>query len=116
PFPDTNVLSQLVRHTREAPRPLREFSTDIPDALQQIVDWMIAKDPAQRYATPERAAQALQVFLASHLEEAASAEPDARMSSYLEWLEKETGVEPGPRKVPAGVPGRSPDPPAAGPF
>ena len=37
----------------------------MPDGLQQIVNWMMAKDPAGRYPTPERAAQALQVFLAA---------------------------------------------------
>lgn len=58
PFPDSNVISQMVRHATESARPLAEFNPEVPDGLQQIVNWMMAKDPAQRYATPERAAQA----------------------------------------------------------
>ena len=65
PFPDTNIISQMIRHATEPPRPLKEFNPAVPDGLQQIVNWMMAKDPGQRYPTPERAAQALQVFLAA---------------------------------------------------
>src|SRR5262249_16783918 len=57
PFPDTNVMSQMIRHATEQPKPLREFNAAVPDGLQQIVNWMLAKDPNQRYPTPERAAQ-----------------------------------------------------------
>jgi eukaryotic-like serine/threonine-protein kinase len=56
PFPDTSVISQMIRHATEMPRPLREFNPAVPDGLQQILNWMLAKDPAQRYPTPERAA------------------------------------------------------------
>jgi serine/threonine protein kinase len=63
PFPDTNVLNQVLRHATETPRPLAEFLARVPDGLQQVVDGMMAKDPAQRYATAERAAQALRSFL-----------------------------------------------------
>src|SRR5262245_42543362 len=63
PFPDTNLISQMIRHATEKPRPLREFNPSVPDGLQQIINWMMAKEPDQRYPTPERAAQALRVFL-----------------------------------------------------
>ncbi len=65
PFPDTNIISQMIRHATETARPLKELNPAVPDGLQQIVNWMMAKEPAQRYPTPERAAQALQVFLAA---------------------------------------------------
>ena len=55
PFPDTNIISQMIRHATEAARPLKEFNPAVPDGLQQIVNWMMAKDPAQRYPTPARA-------------------------------------------------------------
>jgi serine/threonine protein kinase len=89
PFPDSSLISQMLRHATEAPRPLKEFSPAVPDGLQQIVGWMLAKEPAQRYATPARAAQALQVFLAAGSELPAAVEPDAKMRSYLTWLELE---------------------------
>jgi hypothetical protein len=86
PFPDTNVVRQLTRHATETPRPLQDFDPSIPEGLQQMVNWMLAKDPAQRYPTPERAAQALQVFLAAG-EGAGPDQPNPQMQSYLDWIE-----------------------------
>ncbi len=86
PFPDTNVANQLRRHANEPARPVKELNPAVPDGLQQIVNWMLAKDPAQRYPTPERAAQALQVFLAAG-EPPRAPGTDPRMKSYLKWLE-----------------------------
>jgi serine/threonine protein kinase len=87
PFPDTNLLSQMVRHATETPRPLRELNPAVPDGLQQIINWMLAKAPAQRYPTPERAAQALQVFLAANSEPARPSEEGPQLRRYLTWLE-----------------------------
>jgi serine/threonine protein kinase len=63
PFPDKNVLSQMVRHATEPLRPVRDFTPDVPDGLQQALNFMLAKDTKQRYPTPERAAGSLQVFM-----------------------------------------------------
>jgi serine/threonine protein kinase len=86
PFPDTNIISQMVRHATEPPRPLKNFNVAIPDGLQQIVSTMLAKDPGQRYPTPERAAQALQAFLAGG-EPPRSIDAEPQMRKYLTWLE-----------------------------
>jgi serine/threonine protein kinase len=90
PFPDTNIINQMIRHATEAPRPLKELNPAVPDGLQQIINWMLAKDPAQRYPSPGRAAQALQVFLVAG-SEPASTDQDPKFRSYLTWLEKESG-------------------------
>jgi serine/threonine-protein kinase len=79
----------MIRHATEAPRPLKQFNPAVPDGLQQIVGVMLAKDPAQRYPTPDRAAQALHGFLTAGGEPAATPEADPRMRSYLNWLETE---------------------------
>ena len=89
PFPDTNIISQMIRHATESPRPLKEFNPAVPDGLQQIVNWMLAKDPNGRYPTPDRAAQALQVFLAAGAEPLHAPESDPKMRSYLSWLQME---------------------------
>jgi len=94
PFPDTNIISQMIRHATEPARPLKELNPAVPDGLQQIVNWMMAKDAAQRYPTPERATQALQVFLAAGSEPLAAPEADPRMRPYLTWLEVESGKQP----------------------
>jgi serine/threonine protein kinase len=91
PFPDTNIISQMIRHSTETPKPLKSFNPAVPDGLQQIVNWMMAKEPAQRYPTPERAAQALQVFLVAGNEQLAAPEADPQMRPYLSWLEEDAG-------------------------
>jgi hypothetical protein len=88
PFPDSNVISQMIRHATETARPLREFNAAVPDGLQQIVNWMMAKDLSQRYPTPARAAQALEVFLAAGAEPVVRPEADPKMRSFLTWLER----------------------------
>ncbi|HXG12992.1 MAG TPA: serine/threonine-protein kinase [Gemmataceae bacterium] len=87
PFPDSNVLSQMIRHATEPPRPLKQLNPAVPDGLQQIVSVMLAKDPAQRYPTPDRAVQALQAFLSTGGAPPVSPEADPGMRPYLTWLE-----------------------------
>jgi serine/threonine protein kinase len=88
PFPDRNLFNQIVRHATETPRPLREFNPAIPEGLEQILSWLMAKQPEQRYATPARAAQALEVFLLVG-GKSASAEEPPQLQKYLTWLEME---------------------------
>ncbi len=108
PFPDSNIISQMVRHATETPRPVKELNPAVPDGLQQILNWMLAKDPAQRYPTPERAALALQVFLVAGSEQPRALEAEPQMRTFLTWLE--TGNGDGP---PAATPVGSSPPPAA---
>jgi serine/threonine protein kinase len=63
PFPDKSALNTVLRHATEVPRPIADFAPDVPEGLQPILNWMMAKDPNQRYPTPERAALALEMFL-----------------------------------------------------
>ncbi len=107
PFPDTNIISQMIRHASEEPRPLREVNPAVPDGLQQILNWMMAKAPARRYATPGRAAQALQVYLAAGGEPALAPESDPKMKKYLTWLEVGAREQ---EKTPPARP--APEPPA----
>jgi serine/threonine protein kinase len=59
PFPDGTVAQKLVAHQTKAPKPVREFRTDVPPALQAILDRMLMKDPAARFQTPADLADAL---------------------------------------------------------
>ncbi len=87
PFPDKNILNQMIRHATEAPKPMAEFNAAIPEGLAQIADWMMAKQPAQRYPTPARAAQALDAFLMVTADSARPTEESPQMRKYLTWLE-----------------------------
>jgi serine/threonine protein kinase len=92
PFPDVNMVSQLIRHATEPLGPARSLNPEVPEGLEQVLGWMLAKEPAQRYPTPERAAQALQVFLASAAAEAQEEEIPLPKRSYLNWLESAEAV------------------------
>ena len=92
PFPDSNMVRKMVRHSTEPVPSLKKLNPAVPEDLQQIVNWMMAKDPAQRYPTPQRAAQALQVFLIAGTE-AAPREVDGQMRAYLDWLATTHGEE-----------------------
>jgi serine/threonine protein kinase len=103
PFPDSNVVRKMVRHATEPVPALKKFNPAVPDGLQQIVNWMMAKDPAQRYPTPQRAAQALQVFLIAG-SELPPREVNAPMRAYLTWLESTHGEEAtAPKPSPTGA-------------
>lgn len=103
PFPDQSILNAIMRHATEPPRPLFDFLPDAPDGLQSVINWMLAKDPAQRYPTPERAAQALQVFLRS----APDTKPARRVvPAYSKWLESDSDAE-------LNKPAQPPHPPVA---
>jgi serine/threonine protein kinase len=89
PFPDKNPVNQMMRHATEIPRPLREFQPDVPAVLEDIVNGMMAKDPAQRYPTPDRAARAIKAFLHSEDHSPRPAQPEPRSAEYLKWLESQ---------------------------
>ncbi len=89
PFVGASRVRLLVRHATEPPLPIRGLNPAVPEGLQQILDWMLAKDPNGRYPTPDRAAQALQVYLAAGAEQRPGGS-DTRMKAYLQWLETDT--------------------------
>jgi serine/threonine protein kinase len=65
PFPDDNLVRQILRHATEQPRPVKELSPEVSDGLSQVLATMMAKDPAKRYQTPGDAAEAVKAVLAS---------------------------------------------------
>jgi serine/threonine protein kinase len=109
PFPARNPVQKLLAHATQTPRPLKELNPAVPDGLQPILDGMLAKDPAQRYPTPDRATRALKVFLTTA--EDAPEKPPPQMDAFLNWLE----TREGPRRS-AAVPPPLPPPPAVAPV
>jgi serine/threonine protein kinase len=102
PFPDKSVLNTVMRHATEPPRPLSDFLPEVPDGLQNVMNWLLAKDPAQRYATPERAAQALNLFL---LNTPPSRPTPPPTPAYVRWLETSPDADPGrPAPPPGNIP------------
>jgi serine/threonine protein kinase len=91
PFPDGNIMAQMLKHATEAPAPLHDLIPDAPRGLQQVIDTFTAKDPDRRYQTPADAAEALKLFLVPN----AGAAPAAAnlIPAYRQWLESESALE-----------------------
>lgn len=99
PFPDKSILNQVMRHATEPPRQLADLIHSVPDGLQNVLNFMIAKDPSERYSTPEKASQALQLLFRNL---PSIVRGPAPMPEYLKWL-RETGTED-TSEFPASVP------------
>ncbi|HTU24922.1 MAG TPA: family 16 glycoside hydrolase [Pirellulales bacterium] len=62
PFEGPSVYALLAAHYAAQARPLRELRPEIPLQLATIVERMIAKQPQDRYQTPDEVARALSPF------------------------------------------------------
>src|SRR5262249_41656111 len=103
PFSDKSVLNQVMRHATEPPKPLADFVSNVPDGLQNVINWMLAKDPAQRYATPERAGQALNLLLRNTPPPPKPSPPV--VPAYSKWLESSPDADTGkPATAIANIP------------
>jgi serine/threonine protein kinase len=108
PFADKDRVRVVLRHLSEPPRSLLAVCPDAPQALQGVLDRLLAKKPAQRYADPAEALQALTPFLPKLVKGAAAARERPELQAFLRWLQTETAAEvdlpptPAPPPVPAG--------------
>jgi multidrug efflux system membrane fusion protein len=59
PIPEGTNQRMMMGHRSGAQRSLIELPADVPHELAQVVDKMLAQDPAQRYQTPADVAAAL---------------------------------------------------------
>jgi serine/threonine protein kinase len=59
PFGEGTVAQKLIWHQTRQPRALKSLRPEVPDGLADLVERMMAKDPAQRFATPLEVAEAL---------------------------------------------------------
>lgn len=53
PFPDGTMLQKLLNHSSEAPPDPRQFRSDIPPRMTELLARMLAKDPEHRQQTAE---------------------------------------------------------------
>jgi serine/threonine protein kinase/WD40 repeat protein len=62
PFQADTHLNLILAHFQDEVRPLTELRGDLPAGLWEVVERLLAKDPAGRFQTPQEAARALQPF------------------------------------------------------
>jgi eukaryotic-like serine/threonine-protein kinase len=65
PFPGGKTMDKLVRHSSEQPAAIRQFRSDVPPAVLDVLNRMMAKRPADRYQTPAELAAALEPYAVS---------------------------------------------------
>ncbi|MCI0456058.1 MAG: serine/threonine protein kinase [Gemmataceae bacterium] len=99
PFPDMNLVRQLMRHLQEPPRPLRELNPDVPQEWQAVMDRFLAKDPALRFATAGEAFKAVKALAPQLADAPAAPEPGPQLRSFLTWLDTNPYGEEAPATV-----------------
>jgi eukaryotic-like serine/threonine-protein kinase len=62
PFQDGNTHQKMIWHQVRQPKSLRVLRPDVPEGLIQVIDKMMAKEPARRYQTPAEVAAALEEY------------------------------------------------------
>ncbi len=62
PFGEGTVAQKLLWHQTRNPKPVTEYRPEVPAGVVAVMNKMLAKDPAQRYAMPGEVATALEPF------------------------------------------------------
>lgn len=117
PFAGSTALGVLHRHLYEPPRPVRQLRPDVPEALEALVQRLLAKDPAHRPSGAQEVYEALVPLLpARGAGPAGPMDPTRPFTRPLApWPERASApaaavrVPPPPAAPPAGAPaaGRS---------
>ncbi len=107
PFVEKNVMATMVKHATEQPAPIAQFTSTSPAGLQVVLNKMLAKDPAARYATPQDAADALRPFLPINPTAPGVAEV---LPNFQKWLDSEMDMPLPPQLQPASRPANNPAP------
>ncbi|NOZ30099.1 MAG: protein kinase, partial [Chloroflexi bacterium] len=76
PFPGLSPAEQLIKHLTEPLPPMRERRSDLPEALEEVIQRATAKDPAERYPDARAFAAAFREAISGPEREAAASPPD----------------------------------------
>jgi hypothetical protein len=100
PFRASTTMGVLKRVCHDAPRPIREVNSDIPDWLCAIVMKLLAKSPSDRFQSAREVAELLERWLAHlqqptvvakpHVAEATRPESAKRLESvsFFAWMQQ----------------------------
>jgi serine/threonine protein kinase len=62
PFPDGTAVEKMMSHQHKQPTPIQELNADVPDGLVEVVEKLMQKSPANRYASCAELLEALRPF------------------------------------------------------
>jgi len=68
PFPEGTVYAKVKAHRHETPTPIRELNANVPEAFAEIVHKLLAKTPADRFASATELAAALAPFASADVQ------------------------------------------------
>ncbi|HYV38873.1 MAG TPA: serine/threonine-protein kinase, partial [Gemmataceae bacterium] len=94
PFPDNNAMVQILRHASDKPQPLTTLAPDLPPALQEVMDKLLAKYRAERFATPAAALKALEAL--GQTAPSPVVQANVPMPSYLKSVEQQLPADEKP--------------------
>ena len=83
PFPDRSSVRQMLRHAFEEPQPLSDFDPEIPQSVQEVVSYLLAKNPDERYGTAREVADALAIIMPL----AVMPSPTAVAPDFRQWIQ-----------------------------
>jgi serine/threonine protein kinase len=112
PFPDGTAVEKMMAHQHKQPKPVRELNPEAPEALAAVVERLMQKQPAARYASTAEVLEALRPL--------APSAPSSRRTQVRPSLARELrerGVPALPAGNGTGQPGARPvtsTPPPAG--
>ena len=62
PFPDGTAVEKMMAHQHKQPKSIQELAPDMPDGLAAVVERLMQKTPAWRYASCAEVIEALRPF------------------------------------------------------
>ncbi len=62
PFVEGTVAQKLIWHQTRQPKPIRSLRPEVRDEIVAIIERMMAKDPGQRYSSPQEVVDVLAVW------------------------------------------------------
>ena len=65
PFPEGTAVEKMMCHQHKQPTPLKELAPETPDELLAVVEKLMQKNPADRYANCQEVIEALRPFAAA---------------------------------------------------
>jgi len=66
PFPDGTAVEKMMSHQMKQPTPIKDLNPDVPDGLIEVVERLMKKAPAERYANCGELLEALRPFAGNH--------------------------------------------------
>jgi serine/threonine protein kinase len=87
PFPGGSAAQKLLRHMHRDPDPVRSRRPAVPEGLASLIERLLAKNPADRYATPGDVAAAAATFIAPGSVKASAGDSAIDHSTVVHRLE-----------------------------